>query len=73
MKILENVCDIRSEQFLSSKAWITTKKSIIKAKGRNPVPVKWVFKSKEKVDGLICLKSRNLVRGYMQVTGVDLI
>ena len=37
----------------------------------NTVPVKWVLKSKEEADGLICLKSRNIVKGYMQVPGVD--
>ena len=44
----------------------------MKAKGKNPVPVKWVFKSKEKTDGLICMKSINVVKGYMQVPGVEL-
>ena len=58
-------------KFLSRKAWIPTKISVTKAKGRNPVPVKWVLKSKEQADGLIRLKSRNVVKGYMQVPGVD--
>ena len=31
----------------------------------------WVFKSKEEPDGLIHLKSRNVVKLYMQVPGVD--
>ena len=55
---------------LSRKAWIPTIRSAVKAKRRNPVPVKWVFKSKEEDDGLIFLKSRNVVKGYMQVPGV---
>ena len=46
---------------------------IVKAKVRNPVPVKLVFKSREESDGLIFLKSRNIVKGYMQVPGVDSI
>ena len=32
--------------FLSRMAWIMTKRSIVKAKGRKPVPVKCVFKIK---------------------------
>ena len=35
--------------------------------------MKWAFKSKEYPDGLIRLKSINLVKGYMQVPGVDYI
>ena len=37
--------------FLSRKAWILTKISIVKDKGSEPVPVKWVFKSNEEADG----------------------
>ena len=48
-------------------AWIPTKISFVKAKGRNPVPVKWVFRSKEEDSGLISLESMNVVKGYMQV------
>ena len=68
---MENVCNIKSESFLSRKAWIPKKISVIKAKGRNPVPVKWIFKSKEEADGLICINPRNLVKGYMQVPVVE--
>ena len=32
-------------------------------KSINVVPVKWAFKSKEDSDGLIHLKSRNVVKG----------
>ena len=56
--------------FLSIKAWILTKIIVVQVKGRNPVPVKWVFKSKEEADGLILIKSINVVKGYMQVPGV---
>ena len=42
--------------FLSRKAWIPTKRSVLKAKVRKIVHVKWVFKSKEEAEGLICLK-----------------
>ena len=53
--------------FLSSEAWITTNISVVKAKYRKPVPVKWVFKSNKEADGLISLKSRNVVKVFMQV------
>ena len=57
--------------FLSIKAFITTKIRIAKEKGIKTVPVKWVFNSKEDPDGLIHMNSGNVVKGYMQVTGVD--
>ena len=56
--------------FLSRKDWIPTKISVVKSKGRKPLTVKWVFKSKEEAGGLISLKLRNVVKGYMQVPGV---
>ena len=58
--------------FLSRKAWILTNIRVVKAKGRNKIFIKWVFNIKEDADGLICMKLRNLVKGYMQVPGVDL-
>ena len=48
-----------------------TNTSAVKAKVRKPVYIKWIFKSKEEADGLIRLKSRNIVNGYMQVPLVD--
>ena len=36
--------------FISRKLWIPTKRSFVKAKGRNPVPVKWLFNGKEEPD-----------------------
>ena len=36
--------------FLSRKAWIPTKRSIVKEKGRNPVTVKWVFNNNEETE-----------------------
>ena len=57
--------------FMSRKAWILINRSRVKAKGSKPVPVKWVFNSKEYPGGLIRLKSINLVKGYIQVPGVD--
>ena len=49
-----------------------TKRSAVKAKGKKTVPFKWVLKSKEEADGLFRLKSMNAVKGYMQVSVVDL-
>ena len=49
--------------FLSRKAWITSKRSIVKSKVRNTVPVKWVLNSKKDPDGLICMKPINVVKG----------
>ena len=69
---MKNVCDIRSIFFLSIKAWKKTK-SVVEAKGRKTLPVQWVFNSKEEADGLIRLKSINVVKGYTQVPGVDFI
>ena len=39
--------------FLSRKAWIPIKRSKVKAKRSKPVPMKWVFDSKEDTDGSI--------------------
>ena len=41
---MSEISEVKS--FLSRKAWILKKRSAIKSKGRNPVPFKWVFKSK---------------------------
>ena len=41
--------------FLFRRAWTLIKRSRVKSKGRNPIPVKWVFKSMEEPDGLIRL------------------
>ena len=57
--------------FMSRKAWIPTKRSLVKSKYKKPVPKKWVFKSKEEAEKLIPPKSRNVVKGYMQVPGFD--
>ena len=47
------------------------KRSVVKYKGRNPVPINWEFKSKEEAEELICLKLRNVVNGYMHVPGFE--
>ena len=43
----------------------------MKEKVRKSVPVKWVFKSKEEPSELIRPNPINMVKGYMQVPGVD--
>ena len=52
---------------MSRKAWIPTNRRRIKARGRNSVPIKWLFKSKEEPCVLIRLKYIYVVKGYMQV------
>ena len=51
--------------FMTIKAWVPIKRSKVKAKGKKPVPVKWLFKSKEEPDRLINFKSINVVKGHM--------
>ena len=57
--------------FLTRKSWIPIKMSKVKAKDRNPVPLKWEFSSKEEPVVLIRPKSRNEVKGYVKAPGVD--
>ena len=57
--------------FLSRKACITIKRITVRAKDIKKAPVKWEFKSKEEPDASINLKSRNLVKAYMQFSGVE--
>ena len=68
---MENVRYFEVNAFLSRKYWILIKRSKLKAKGRKPVPGKGVFKSKEYPGRSIILKSRNAVKGYIQVPVVD--
>ena len=51
-----NVNGIRSEDFSVKKGLYSDRISVVKYKSRNPVPIKWVFKSKEEAGGLINLK-----------------
>ena len=59
--------------FLSIKAWILINIIKVKAKGINPVPVKWVLNIKEEPDRIICLKSRNVVKECIEIPEVDYI
>ena len=71
---LRNISAISEvKTFLSRKAWILRKRSVLKAKVRKPVPVNWLFKSKKEAYGLILRHPTILVKGYMQVPGVDFV
>jgi len=39
-------------------------------KSQKPIQVKWVFKKKNKQDGLICYKGRIVVKGFVQIPGI---
>ena len=57
---------------LSINACISIQRSTVEAKGRTPVHVKWIFKSKKDLDRLIYFfNSRNVFKGYFEVPGVD--
>ena len=57
-------------QFIKRGSWIKTDlKEVLKA-GRKPIPVKHVFKIKDKVNGER-FKDRVVVKGYMAVPGLD--
>ena len=45
--------------FISRKAWITIRRSTVKVKVSNAVPVKWVLNNKKDPDGSISSNSRN--------------
>ena len=49
------------------------KRIIVKATSRNPVPFKWLLNIREEPDGLICLKSINVVKRHIRVPGVGYI
>ena len=57
--------------FLYRKARIPKKLAVVRDKGRKPIPVKWVFKTKLEPDGSEQLKLRIVTKGYLQVPGVD--
>ena len=47
------------------------KRRVVKSKGRKPVPVKLLFKSKEEAVGLTSMNLRNEVKGYIQAPVFD--
>lgn len=58
------------ENFVKRKAWTPTQLSNLKP-GQKPIKVKWVFKKKHEQDGSTRYKARLVVKGYVQVPGID--
>ena len=57
--------------FLKRESWKFIKKAIVKALGRVPIGVKWVFKIKHEPDYSLRYKARVVTKGYMQIPGID--
>ncbi len=57
--------------FINRDTWTKIERSVIRKLARKPVPVKWIFKVKEEHHGGIRYKSSVVVKGYMQIPGVD--
>ena len=58
--------------FLYQNAWIPRNLERVRKKGRKPISVKWVFKTKLEPDGSERLVSRIVTKGYLQVPSVDI-
>jgi hypothetical protein len=58
------------ENFLDRKVWTPTKLWKLR-QGQRPIKVKWVFKKKNEQDGSIRYKGRIVVKGYVQIPGID--
>jgi hypothetical protein len=58
------------ENFLDRKVWTPTKMWKLR-QGQRPIKVKWVFKKKNEQDGSIRFKGRIVVKGYVQIPGID--
>ena len=58
------------ENFLKRKVWTPTKLNKRKV-GQKPIKVKWVFKKKDEQDGSTRFKARLVVKGFVQVPGID--
>jgi hypothetical protein len=61
----------RNTDFINRDAWKKAERTLVAKLGREPVPVKWIFKMKTEHHGGIRFKSRVVVKGYMQIPGVD--
>jgi hypothetical protein len=57
--------------FINRDAWKKIERTLVSKLGRKTVPVKWIFKIKEEHHGGLRYKSRIVVKGYMQIPGVD--
>lgn len=58
------------ENFIKRKVWTPTKLTTLR-EGQKPIKVKWVFKKKQEQDGSTRCKGRIVVKGYVQIPGVD--
>jgi hypothetical protein len=58
------------ENFIKRKVWTPTKLTKLR-EGQKPIKVKWVFKKKQEQDGSTRCKGRIVVKGYVQIPGVD--
>ena len=57
--------------FVKRGAWKIRPKSEPLSQGRKEIPCKWIFKRKNTQDLVKSYKSRIVVKGYMQIPGVD--
>ena len=58
------------ENFLCRKVWKVVLLGMLK-KGQRPVKVKWIFKKKYEQDLSMRYKGRIVVRGFVQIPGID--
>jgi hypothetical protein len=58
------------ENFIDRKVWTPTKLEKLRAR-QKPIRVKWVFKKKNEQDGTIRYKGRIVVKGFVQIPGID--
>jgi hypothetical protein len=58
------------ENFIRRKVWTPTEINKLGYR-QKPIKVKWVFKKKNEQDGSVRYKGRIVVKGYVQIPGVD--
>ena len=59
-----------SENFINQKEWTPTEIQTLGHR-QKPIKVKWVFKKKAEQDGSTCFKGQIVVKGFVQIPGVD--
>ena len=57
--------------FITRGNWKECQRTEAAEQGRKIIPVKWVFKKKNEIDGSTRFKCRIVVKGYLQIPGVD--
>ena len=57
--------------FVKRGSWRKIHRTQVSKLGCQPIPLKWVFKKKNEHDGSIRYKARIVVKGYMQIPGVN--